>query len=153
MASTLILDSVKFAGAIVDNSNIKSAAAIDPDKMGHYYNPVCNFDLPIGSTPAAREEIVHICASAGTIESFVCGLNETGTTTDIDFDLKVNGTSVLSAAVNVTNSDADRVLKSGTISNPTVAIGDVISVSLATTTTTGAQGPFAQVRVKETSAP
>lgn len=132
----------------VTNAAITGSAGIDYDKLDHYELIVTNFDLPIGTTPAAREEIVFVARTAGVIRSFHAGLNDTGSSTNIDFDLNVNGSTVLSAVVNVDHGDADRLNVAGTISSSTLAAGDVVSVSLEDlVATTGAQGPFAVIGI------
>lgn len=140
------------AGTIKDQ-DISSSAAIDADKMQHAYKCGTNFDLAIGATPVAREEIVFTSSGTGTIRGFHALLNDTGTSTNIDFDLKVNGTTVLSSVVNVTHSDADRLVKDGTISSSALTTDDVVSIEIAVTSSTGAQGPFAWVDIEENTAP
>ncbi len=139
-------------GSVLDEM-VSSSTNIDADKLQHAYKPGTNFDLPIGSTPVAREEIVFVASQAGTIRGFHCLLNDTGTTTDVDFDLKVDGVSVLSAVVNITDADVDRDVQEGTISSASLSAGDVVSISLAVTTSTGAQGPFAWADIEENTAP
>jgi len=41
----------------------------------------------------------------------------------------------------------------GTLSSTTVAVGDVLSIALAVSTSTGMQGPFAWLTVEENGAP
>jgi len=160
MANTLtdvvLLGTVNMAGATtvhpeagaVTNAAVVASAGIDYDKLDHYELILTNFDLPIGTTPAAREEIIFVARSVGVIQSFHAGLNENGSSTNIDFDLNVNGSTVLSAVVNVDHSDADRTNVAGTISSAALAVGDVVSVSLEDlVATTGAQGPFAVVGI------
>jgi len=136
----------------VGDQEIKSDANIDADKMQHLYKPGTIFDLAIGATPVAREEVVFVASTAGTIRGFHAMLNDTGTSTDVDFDLKVNGSSVLSSVVNITNADSDRAVADGSINTPAVSVGDVVSISLAVTSSTGAQGPFAWAEIEETAA-
>lgn len=143
---------VTLPSGVVGDEQVASNDPIDADKLQHLYKAYTNFDLPIGSTPAAREEIVFVASTTGTIRGFHCLLNDTGTSTDVDFDLKVNGSTVLSGVVNVTHSDSDRAVKDGTISSASLSVDDVVSISLATTSTTGAQGPFAWVEIEETAA-
>lgn len=133
----------------VKNSDVKSDAGIAVTKLKHLHKPSSNFDLAIAGTPVAREEIVFVAGGVGTIRGFRCLLNDTGTTTDVDFDLKVNGSSVLSAVVNITNADGDMTVKTGTISSPALAVGDVVSLELIVTTSTGAQGPMAWADIDE----
>jgi len=137
-------------GSVTDES-ISQNTNVDADKLQHLFGHPCAtcFDLGIGDTPAGKEEIVFVAGTAGVIRGFHCLLNDTGTSTNVDFDLKVNGASVLSSAVNITHSAADRDVSDGTISSAAIAAGDVVSISLAVTSATGAQGPYAWVLIEE----
>lgn len=138
---------INLGTGVVSNTNIQASAGIGASKVQHE-NTICeNFNFVASDTPTAKEVVSFICPASGTITEFSAGLWDTGTTTNVDFDLKVNNSSVLSAAVNVTNSVADRALTSGTISSGSVSAGDVITVDLAVTSSTGAQGPFARFTV------
>lgn len=156
MAGTLRISGgeLTLPSGIVQNADIATNAAIAVEKMQHEYKPGTNFDLPIASTPVAREEIVFVADNAGIIRGFHAILNDTGTTTDVDFDLKVNGSSRLDSVVNITNANSDRQVLDGVLSgsNDIIAADDVISISLAVTTSTGAQGPFAWVDIEEAAA-
>lgn len=136
----------------VGDSEVASDADVAASKLEHRYKCGTNFDLAIGGTPVAREEIVFVAQVACTLKIFEAMLNDTGTSTDVDFDLKVNGSSVLSSTVNITNSNSDREVVEGTISSTALSAGDVVSIELATTSTTGAQGPFAWVTIDESAA-
>ena len=126
-------------------------ASLDADKLEHLYKPGTNFALAIGGTPASREEIVFVATTTGVLRAFHCTLNDTGTTTDIDFDIKKNGTTMLSAVVNFVHGDADKLVKDGTLSVTAIAADDIISIELAVTSATGAQGPFAWAEIQETA--
>lgn len=138
----------------VGNEQVKSSDPIDVDKLQHLYKPGTSFNLAIGATPVAREEIVFVAASAGVIRGAHALLNDTGTSTDIDIDVKVNGVTVLSAAINITNAEADREVVDGSLTtSPTVlAEGDVVSIELTVTSSTGAEGPWAWVDIQELAA-
>lgn len=144
---------INLPSGLIKDTDISDSAAIDADKMQHVYKHGTNFALAIAGTPVAREEIVIAVSVAGTIRGFHALLNDTGTTTDVDFDLKKDGVSILSSVVNFTNADADRLVKDGTLSSTTVAPGDVISIELIVTTSTAAQGPYAWVEIEENDAP
>ena len=138
------------AGDVTDAA-IATTTTIDADKLEHVHKPGSNFDLAIGATPVAREEIVYVAKNAATIRSFHALLNDTGTSTDVDFDVKVNGTTALSSTVNVTHSDSDRAVKDGTLNTTSLSADDVVSVELTVTSSTGAQGPFCWVEIEETA--
>lgn len=153
--------SARFTGTLqldansVTNENVSSAqsATIDADKLQHVYKAGTNFALAIGGTPVTREEIVFVATQAGTIRGFHALLNDTGTTTNVGFDLKKNGVSILSAAVNIVHGDADKLVKDGTLSATTLAADDILSIAMTVTSATGAQGPFAWVELEENYAP
>lgn len=140
------------AGSIVDQ-HISSSAAIDADKMQHVHKAFCNFGLEYNATPAAKVFVVYTATAAGTIRDVGAGLYDTGTSTSITFDLKKNGVSVLSSVITVTHSDSDRATVNGTLSGTSFADGDVFTMHLATSSTTGAQGPFMFADFEENSAP
>jgi len=140
------------AGQISD-AHVNSAAGITVDKQHHAYMPGTSFGFVIGGTPTTREEIVHVAAAAGVIRSFSALLNDTGTNTSITFDLKKNGVSVLSAVVTITHGQTDREIVAGTITTTTFAAGDVLSIAMTVTSSTGAQGPRAWAGISESAAP
>lgn len=139
------------SGSVV-NEDISDATDIDADKLEHVYKPHTDFNLDVGDTPVTTEKIVFTASTAGTIRAFHCLLNESGTSTDIDFDLEVNGSSVLSAAVNYVHGDGDGTVKDGTINSASLSVDDIVSIVMTVTSATGAQGPFAWVEIEETAA-
>lgn len=140
-------------GGSITNEHIASSAAIDADKMQHVYKPGTNFGFVIGGTPTTREEIVYVASQSGTVRAFNCLLNDTGTSTSIAFDLKKNGTTMLNSAETITHSDADKSVQTPTLSVPTFAADDVLSISMTVSSSTGAQGPYAWIELEENSAP
>lgn len=136
------------AGSVSDQ-HITSDADLRASKMRHLHKPDCNFDLVIGATPTAKEFVVFVAKGACIVRNFQGLLVETGTATDVDFDLKKNGASILSALPNVTHGTADRAVVTGTLSDTTLAAGDVLSIELVVTGSTGAQGPFAWAEIEE----
>ena len=137
----------------VTNESVASSAALDADKMQHCYKPGTCFGFAIGGTPTTREELVYVASQAGTIRAFNALLNVDGSSTSITFDLKKNGTTMLSSVVTVTSSTGDRVPVSGTLSSTTFAADDVLSISMTVSSSTGAQGPYAWIELEENTAP
>lgn len=125
---------------------------IDCDKLQHLRRPGTNLGFAIGATPTTREEIVFVAATAGTIRGFHALLNDTGTSTSITFDLKKNGTTVLSSVITVVHGTGDRVVSDGTLSVTTFAADDVLSIAMTVSSSTGAQGPYAWAEIEETAA-
>ncbi len=144
---------------VIDSGEIKNASVsstvgdeIDADKLQHVYQAGTNFGIAIGSAPSAKHEIVHVASYAGTIRGFHAVLNDTGSSTSVTFDLKKNGTTVLSSPITITHSIADKAVQDGTLSSTTFAADDIISIDLAVSSSTGAQGPYAFAVLEETRA-
>ena len=140
------------AGVVV-NESIASGAAIDADKMQHTYKPGTNFGFTTSGTPTSRHEPVFVASQAGTVRGFAALLTDTGTSTSITFDLLKNGVTMLSSVVTITNATADRAVQAGTLSVTSFAADDVLSINMAVSSSTGAQGPFAFIEIEENSAP
>jgi hypothetical protein len=146
-----VADLTSLQTEIISNEQVKSDASIESTKLEHFQKPGTNFGFVIGGTPTAREEIVFVASQACSLKAFHCLLNDTGTSTDIDFDLKKNGTTVLSSVVNITEGTSDGAVLDGTLSSSPTALAtdDIISISMAVTSSTGAQGPFAWAEIEE----
>lgn len=150
----------KFTGALTfDNESVRNehfssntTYALDADKMQHIYHAGTNFGLEYNATPAAKVFVVYVATAAGTIRGFHGMLYDSGTSTSITFDLKKNGTTVLSSPITIVHGDGDRTVLDGTLSVTTFATDDVFTVHLATSSTTGAQGPYAWAMFEEATA-
>ena len=154
MASKFSGDIILDAGVVKDsNFSNSSSDRLTSSKQIHVVKAFTNFDLPIASTPAAREEIVYVAPAAATVKLFRAMLNDTGTSTSVTFDLKKNGVSILSGTINITHSDSDRTVKDGSLSGTSLAADDVLSIQLAVSSSTGAQGPYAEVYIEESGTP
>jgi hypothetical protein len=151
MAGRMTIDNfVPPNGSIKDEHIVSSATSkIDADKLQHIHKPGTAFALAIGGTVASREEIVFVASATGSIRAFHCTMNVGGTAGDSDFDLKVNGVSVLSGVVNFANGDADKLIKDGTISDPSLSADDIVSISVTRNSSHDGTGPFAWVEIEE----
>lgn len=152
MATAKLVGTFTYPSGQITNEHISSSAAVDSDKLQHLHKAYTNFDLAIGGTPAAREEIVYVCeAATATVRGFHAMLNDTGTSTSVTFDLKKNGTTILTGVVTIVHGDADKSIHDGTLANAALVAGDILSIQLAVSSSTGAQGPFSWVEVDETA--
>ena len=141
--------------ALPDNSvadgNIQtgSGRGVDADKLEHLYKAGTDFGLAIGGTVASEERIVFVASGSATIRTFNALMDATGSTGNSDFDLKVNGSSVLSAVVNIDNTDSNRTSESGTISSASLSADDVVSISVTRNSSHDGTGPYAWVDIDE----
>ncbi len=122
-------------------------------KQRHVYRGWTNFDLAIAGTPVTREEIVFCAKQAGTIRGFRCVLNDSGTSTSITFDLKKNGTTILTGVATIVHGTGDRIFVNGTLASDTFVADDVFSIAMTVSSSTGAQGPYAEAFFEENLAP
>lgn len=135
-------------GSITDDA-IANTAAISADKVQHIFKPGTNFALAVGGTPATRTETVFVASTSGTIRGFHWMLTDTGTSTSIAWDLKKNGTTVLSGTGSSTHSDTDGQVKDGSLSVTTFAADDKFTIVMTVTSATGAVGPYAWADLEE----
>lgn len=151
MAGTAkLVGTITYPNGEIVNEHISSSAAIDSDKLQHLHKAGTCFALAIAATPVAREEIVYVCeASAAVVRGFHALLNDTGTSTSVTFDLKKNGTTILSGVVTIAHTDADKTVKDGSFASTALVAGDILSIQLAVSSSTGAQGPYAWAEIDE----
>lgn len=132
----------------IRNGDIASSANIEATKMQHRHKIGCDFGLAYTDTVADEERIVFVATAACTINYFKAKVQgaESGANS-VDFDLKKNGSSILSAAITI-NSGSGTSVQTGTISNATLAADDVLSMEMDTTSS-DATGGFCWVEIDE----
>jgi hypothetical protein len=126
-------------------TDVSPSAAIPASALAHAYLVDTNLGLKIGDAPISAEYIVHISNGVETVTGFHAGMNNTGSAASSTFDLLKNGTTILSSPITLANTDPSKVKKNATVSSPTLADGDILSVKVIMSTNTGAAGPYAQV--------
>jgi hypothetical protein len=127
------------------------------DQVRHLYKGQTDFGKKVGDAPATAEYFLFTASAAGTIREFKAKIVETGSAASSTFDLKKyavggnSGSSVLSAAVTIANSDTDNTPKAGTINSADFVAGDSFYALCTMTTSTGAAGPSAWALFDEVS--
>lgn len=110
------------------------------------------FGVGIGTTPVTTTEMVTRAKAAGNLRNFTAMLNVSGSSASMTFDLKKNGTTVLSAPITITNATGNQTSVSGSFSGSVAYVaGDIFTAVLTVSTSTGAQGPYADVEFDETA--
>ena len=138
-------------GAIQDK-HVKDGANIAASKLQHQHRRT--YAQASGSTPVAEARVVHtVVGTSGKLLGFRCGcVSAPGAGDSVVFDLLVNGSSVLAGQVTVNDSQSNRELVAGTISNDSLQADDVIEVQVVSVTGTSPKGAFAEVDLEETYA-
>lgn len=122
-----------------------SGNEVTVDKLWHVYKATERFGLKIGDTPTTQEPILFQADHAGKLgDAISASMNVAGSSASVSFDVKKNGTTVLSAAMVYVHGLGNRGQIAGAFASAAAqsyAIGDVISCAVTATTTTGTQGP------------
>lgn len=138
----------RFPSGCITNREVSNSDGnqITQDKLYHLTKYTERFGLAIGATPTTQEVILFQADKAGQLGPDIsAALNDSGTSTSVSFDVKKNGTTVLSAAISVVHGTGDRVQVAGAFASTAAqayAVGDVISCAVTASSTTGAQGPM-----------
>ena len=143
MAGTLTVP----ASAIAD-AEVKANAAIAVTKLRHYFVLSSNFAVQSNAAPASSyEEILMQASAAITIRNFRASLLDTGSSSDVKFDLFKDGSSILAATLDFTHGDSDGTIKTGSLSSATLAAGDYLIAKMIYASATGVKGPVAWVEL------
>lgn len=139
-----------FPTASVNDGAVETNAGISADKLERKTKET----YAQGNVTAVSDTrcIAIISGATGTITKFSAGsiVANIGAAT-VTFDLKKNGTTVLSAVVTTDSGDSAYDLVDGTISSASVLVDDVLTIVLVATAGGGtlATGVFAFVELDE----
>lgn len=136
------------AGTVV-NADIAAGAGIEASKLIHQSSPWTTFGFSPTGTPTTTSRTLFVARSSCVIRDVIAMLVADGSSTSIAFDLQKNGVSVLSAAITITNTTGDNTPVAGTLITTALSSGDILTAVMTVTSSTGATGPFMQVRVQE----
>jgi len=136
----------------VDDDKVAAAAAIDPQKVTQQYIATSHFGLEIDDTVTGTIEFpVWFATAAQTVQAVFAVMEDSGTSTDIDFDLfkytASTGATILSAPINIVHGTGDGTKVDGSISSATLASGDMLTCKMTVTSATGALGPLMVVAI------
>jgi hypothetical protein len=137
-------------GSIFDAA-VNAAAAIQATKLQHQHRAM--FAQGSSTTATAATQVVHsVYGASGSVIAFRAGcvVPCVGAAT-ITVDLKKNGTSILSAPISLSSSQAARQLVAGTVTTPSLTQNDVLEVVITATAGGGTigQGLFVETTVNE----
>lgn len=119
---------------ITRNAQIAAGVNLDADKVEHRYT-ITTALTDHATDSAVVRKVVHVVkGTTASIVSFVAGVTVAATSTgECDVDLKVNGTSVLSADIKLDSGNAAFSQEAGTVTDPDLVAGDVVEISIDAT--------------------
>lgn len=127
-----VIGPATFSQAFVDTEHL--AAGLQVPASNQVHRIYCTAANQAGTVASARTPI-HIAKFAGTIAHARISPTQTAAAgaATVDVDIYVNGSSVMSAAMQITSSTTARAKVDGTVSSPSYAAGDVIEAVVTAT--------------------
>jgi hypothetical protein len=137
------MSDLRIPAETVGNREVTSSdgAQIAPEKLWHLEQQTTNFGFAIGDTPTTKEVVLFVAKKAGSLDEVSAQLDDSGTSTSVAFDLKLNGASMLSGTIAVVHGTGDRVPVVGTFADANYGDGDTVSAAMTVSSSTGAKGP------------
>lgn len=147
-----VAGSLRVSGAMsipnnaIGDEQVSILSPISADKLEH--RNVVNFSQVHGSAATAERRVVYCAHGAGTLDFAQAGVTvaAVGDST-VSVDVKKNGTTVLSGAIVLDNSNVAFTPEDGTISSAAYVAEDVFEVVVTVSAGTGTlpQGLFVQL--------
>lgn len=139
----------------VSNGSVVSTAAIQAEKLEHRHHKTLGQEATANA--AAEERIIHVARGAGTLEEFTVGLITPPDTAlasgrSAIVDLKKNGTTILSAPVTLSSTNAFATPVAGAIASAAYVVGDRFTIAITLgggSTGTHAKGVYGQMTAHE----
>lgn len=137
----------------VTDARVSAAADISASKLEHQHEIVVPC-AKVGVDAASESHVAHVVYGAtGTILAFKAGaVTVAGASTSVTVDLKKNGTTVLSAVITLNDTQSNYQLVAGTVTTPSLAAGDVLTVHFTLSGANEPQGVFATLILREDAA-
>lgn len=143
--------SIVLPAACVGNNEVKDSDPIEQDKLEHQHR--VNYSQAHGSASVDERRVVHVVRGAGaTLKQVVAGVSVaclSGAT--ITVDVLKNGTTILTAPIEIDDADVAYDLVAGVIDDADLAQDDVLEVVVDVTAGGGTvgQGVFAALTIAE----
>ena len=145
IAGTLVFGSS--ANGSIGDSQYGTSSPMALTKARHLLAHTENFGLDITATVTNEERIVFYIERATTLRAFKAGVRVAATTGTTSFDLKKNGTTILTGTVDITSADGTTP-ESGVLASTALVAGDVMSIEMANSSGDGT-GAFAFVELDQ----
>lgn len=143
--------SMKLPDGTVTNAMVNGSAAIDATKIIQRVRKT--WSQPSGSAGSTETRVIHVARAAGTLRTLRVGsVTACGGAATITFDLKKNGSSVLSGGPVILDSSRVAYQEvSATFASTAYVEGDVFELVVVATAGGGSlgNGPYAELTMDE----
>lgn len=149
------IGNVTFVTAPITGADVSplSGDNINASALQFAWSRLSNFALAVAGTPVTREEIVYVANNSGTFKGVHASVKVPGSSASVTIDVKKNGTTILSAPITLTDATAAGVTQNGTITVTSFVAGDIVSIALTVSSSTGMSGVVGWVNGVEISQP
>jgi len=144
----LSASSMTLPNSSVTDGKVAAGAAISADKIE--FRKRDTYSQP-NTTPTAETRVIHkVRGATGTVNGFSAGTIVAASSGSLTADLKVNGSSILTAPITLDNGNTAYVDEAGTIASPSLVEGDVLTVVIAVSSHNGT-GLWVDYEIDETA--
>jgi hypothetical protein len=133
--------------------SVQSGDYIKASNLEFAFSKIDDFNLSALDTPVNKTVISRIANNPGTLKSFAAMVHVPGSSASVTVDLKKNGVSVLASPITITNATTADTLVAGSISTPSFTTGDVFTVVLTVSSSTGMTGVASRTNGVESGQP
>lgn len=148
---TLTAKAVTLPASTVTDAGVAGGAGIQASKLQHQYEKVLAQDGGVNAAALTRALHAVKGATATIIEVAAGAITPLTGNDTCTIDVRKNGTTVLTAAIALANTDVAYALKTGALTTTSAVAGDVFTVVVTATHNTGTlpQGVFARLTLRE----
>lgn len=138
--------------ASVNNDAIQAGADIDATKLEQERGPVVWLGT-YTEAAAAKRVPIHRARGEGTVIEFVAGVSQAAAAaSNAVVTLRKNGSAILTGSVTLDDTVAAYATVTGTLSDTTLAAGDVLEAEIVSVTGTPPKGVWVQCTTREEAA-
>ena len=148
--------SISPSDGTVKNASVVASASIDVTKLDHLHKVGTDFGIADNAAPGADVyKVLFVASGAATIRAFKASLRDTGSSSDVKFNLykaaagAASLSTVIAATIDFTHGSTDNTPAAATLSSPALVAGDRLVAFMDYTSATGVLGPWAWVEIDE----
>lgn len=139
-------------GTIV-GTDMAGNADVRCEVMRHTFVQGTDFNIGVAATPVTKTVMLYVPYGNAAVLGFHALVATPGSASSVTVDLQVNGASILSAPITLTNSSVGNTVYNATIANGSMTSGMIVTAVLTVSTSTGMQGVYCWSSIQETQSP
>jgi len=139
VTGNLSADTLSVPDQAIDDDAIAPDANVSHEKHQHQF--LNTYSQPNTTATSETRTLLYVHGSEGAVLGFVAGTIGVCTVdATITVDLKLNGTSILTAPIALDSASVARIAEAGVVASPELIAGDWLEIVVAVTAAAGAPG-------------